>query len=124
MRLNHLNLVVTDVQKCIDLFTHYFEFKCAETKGDNIIVILKNEDDFTLVIMSSKENIQYPPAFHIGFMQENIETVNQLYENLKTGVIDVGHVPRKIRDTYGFYFTFDNILIEVGHYINGDKNFL
>ena len=118
MRLNHLNLVVSDVQKFTDLFTHYFEFKCTETKGDNIIVVLKNEEDFTLVIMSSKEKIQYPSAFHIGFMQENIEAVTQLYENLKTGGIDVGQVPRKIRNSYGFYFSFDNIMIEVGHYID------
>ena len=118
MKLNHLNLVVSDVQKFIDLFTDYFEFKCTETKGDNIIVVLKNEDDFSLVIMSSKEKIQYPSAFHIGFMQENIEAVNQFYENLKTSGIDVGHEPRKIRDSYGFYFTFDNIMIEVGHYID------
>src|SRR5665213_2182565 len=101
MKPNHLNLVVSDVQKFIDLFTDYFEFKCTETKGDNIIVVLKNEDDFSLVIMSSKEKIQYPSAFHIGFMQENIQAVNLLYENLKTGGIDIGHGPRKIRDSYG-----------------------
>ena len=117
MRLNHLNLVVSDVQKFIDLFTLYFGFKCTETKGENIIVVLKNEDDFTLVIMSSKDTIQYPSAFHIGFMQENIEAVDQLYEDLNTGGIVVGQGPRKIRDSYGFYFTFDNIMIEVGHYL-------
>lgn len=31
---NPLNLVVSDAQKCMDLFTNYFELKYTETKGD------------------------------------------------------------------------------------------
>ncbi len=117
MKLNHINLVATDVAAAIKLFETYFHFKCIEIKGDNIVAILKAEDDFTLVIMTGKnEAVRYPEAFHIGFMLNNTNTVIETYNKLKDGGIPVGKEPSKIRDSFGFYFNFDNLMIEVGHY--------
>ena len=119
MKLNHINLVVSDVAKAIIFFETYFNFKCTDIKGDNIVAILKGADDFTLVIMTTKEgDAIYPDAFHIGFMLDNTNDVTETYEKLKSGAIAVGQEPRKIRDSFGFYFNFDTVLIEVGHYIN------
>lgn len=119
MKLNHINLVVSNIAEAIVLFETYFNFKCTEIKGDNIIAILKGVDDFTLVIMKNKEgNPVYPDAFHIGFMLADTNTVTETYQKLKTGGITVGEEPRKIRDSFGFYFNFDTLMIEVGHYIN------
>lgn len=119
MKLNHINLVVSNVADAIKLFETYFNFKCTDIKGDNIVAILKGDDDFTLVIMTDKNGqISYPTAFHIGFMLDTEEAVTKTYDNLKNGDIDVGQEPRKIRDSFGFYFNFDNIMIEVGHYLN------
>ena len=118
MKLNHINLVVSNVAEAIIFFETYFNFKCTDIKGDNIVAILKAADDFTLVIMTSKEGkAVYPDAFHIGFMLENTTAVTETYEKLKSGSINVGQEPRKIRDSFGFYFTYDNIMIEVGHFI-------
>ena len=117
MKLNHINLVVSDVKETINLFETYFNFKCSNIKGDNIIAILKNADDFTLVIMTNKDGKAiYPDAFHIGFMLDSPDSVTETYEKLKAGGIAVGQEPGKIRDSFGFYFNFDNIMIEVGHY--------
>lgn len=117
MQLNHLNLVVSNVKDAIHFFETYFYFKCIDIKGDNIVAILKNESDFTLVIMRDKEgNPIYPEAFHIGFMQPNQEAVGEMYEKLKKGGVTVGQEPKKIRDSFGFYFNFENIMIEVGYY--------
>jgi catechol 2,3-dioxygenase-like lactoylglutathione lyase family enzyme len=119
MKLNHINLVVSNVADATNLFETYFNFKCTDIKGDNIVAILKGADDFTLVIMTNKDGkMIYPDAFHIGFMLDNTNTVTETYEKLKNGGVAVGLEPRKIRDSFGFYFTFDNIMIEVGHYIN------
>ncbi|MEO6845438.1 MAG: VOC family protein [Ginsengibacter sp.] len=117
MKLNHSNLVVNNVAEAIHFFETYFKFKCVEIKGDNIIAILINEDDFTLVITKAKNGqATYPESFHIGFLQQNAEEVNQLYRQLKTaGMVD-DHEPRKIRDSFGFYFNFENIMIEIGTY--------
>ena len=118
MRLNHINLVVSNVADAIIFFETYFNFKCTDIKGDNIVAVLKGADDFTLVIMTNKEGKAiYPDAFHIGFMLNNANAVTETYEKLKNGGVVVGQEPRKIRDSFGFYFTYDDIMIEVGHYI-------
>lgn len=119
MKLNHINLVVSNVAEAIKLFETYFDLKCTDIKGDNIVAILKGTDDFTLVIMTDKNGqITYPSAFHIGFMQDNENEVTRIYTSLKNGGIDVGQEPRKIRDSFGFYFNFDTLMIEVGYYLS------
>ena len=119
MKLNHINLVVSNVKDAIHLFETYFHFNCIELKGDNIVAVLKNEEDFTLVLMKNKEGDPvYPDAFHIGFIQPDIEAVTEIYNSLKNGGVAVGQEPRKIRDSFGFYFNFENIMIEVGYYYN------
>jgi predicted enzyme related to lactoylglutathione lyase len=103
MKLNHINLVVSNVADAVNLFETYFNFKCTDIKGDNILAVLKGADDFTLVIMTNKEGQTiYPDAFHIGFMLNNINAVAETYEKLKFGSITVGQEPRKIRDSFGF----------------------
>ncbi len=117
MKLNHINLVVLDVAEAINLFETYFNFKCTDIKGDNVVAILKGSNDFTLVIMTNKNGQAiYPEAFHIGFMLDSEEEVIKTYDILKNGGITVAQEPKKIRDSFGFYFTFDNMMIEVGHY--------
>jgi len=119
MKLNHLNLVVSNVASTINLFETYFGFKCEDVKGDNIVAILKNSNDFTLVIMANKNGQpHYPDAFHIGFMLDNEDQVGEIFAKLKTGGIEVGQEPRKIRDSFGFYFNFDTVMIEVSHYLS------
>jgi len=118
MNLNHINLVITNVVEAVSFFETYFNFNCTETKGDNVVAVLHGDDDFTLVLMAEKKDeAKYPDAFHIGFMMDNAEQVNATYLKLKNGGIDVGQEPRKIRDSYGFYFHFDKIMIEVGYYL-------
>lgn len=122
MTINHLNLPVSNVAEAITFFESYFGLKCIHTKGDNMIAVLKNAADFTLVLMSSKmnrnDNNTYPDAFHIGFMLDNTEQVNKTYLMLKNGGVQLDREPQKIRDSYGFYFYFDNLFIEVGHYLD------
>ena len=60
----------------------------------------------------------YPDAFHIGFMLDSTDAVTEIYEKLKSAGVDVGQEPKKIRDSFGFYFNFDTLMIEVGHYTN------
>lgn len=116
MRLNHINLVVSNVAEAIAFFETYFNFKCTGIKGDNIVAILRGAGDFALVIMTNKDgNAIYPKAFHIGFMLDNTNMVTETYEKLKSGGIAVGQEPGKIRDSFGFYFKFDTVMIEVGH---------
>jgi catechol-2,3-dioxygenase len=119
MKLNHINLVVSNVANAIKLFETYFGFTCTGIKGDNIVGILKGADNFTLVIMTDKNGpATYPGAFHIGFMLDSEEEVTKTYNALKNGGVAVGQEPKKIRDSFGFYFNFDNIMIETGYYLS------
>ena len=119
MKLNHINLIVSNVAEATKLFETYFNFKCTDIKGNNIVAILKGEDGFTLVIMTNKNaQTTYPDAFHIGFMLDNTNSVTEMYDKLKNGGIAVRETPRKIRDSFGFYFNFDNLMIEIGNLIN------
>lgn len=116
MKLNHINLVVSDVESAIALFETHFQFSCQDIKGDNAIAILKGTDNFSLVLMAAKaDEMQYPRAFHIGFMLSGEEEVNRCFESLKSSGIPLEKSPAKIRDTFGFYFHFDNVMIEVGY---------
>lgn len=118
MTINHVNLVVTDVQNTVDFFEKYFEFRCELVKGENVIAVLENKENFTLVVMNNKNgDTTYPKDFHIGFMLESTEAVDGLYDKLIGGKIEITQAPKKIRDSYGFYFYFDNLFIEVGHYL-------
>ena len=119
MKLNHINLVVNKVEEATRFFETYFNFSCSETRGNNIVSVLKGEDGFTLVIMSNKNGeAKYPDAFHIGFMLHSENEVTETYSKLKSGGIEVGQEPRKIRESFGFYFNFQNIMIELGCYLD------
>jgi catechol 2,3-dioxygenase-like lactoylglutathione lyase family enzyme len=114
MKLNHINLVVADVATAIELFTSYFDFELQAVKGNNIIAILKGADGFSLVLMGEKNGAPaYPDTFHIGFMVDEEHEVDDLYKRLQEANIETGRAPGKIRDSYGFYFHFDNIMVEV-----------
>jgi catechol-2,3-dioxygenase len=115
MTINHINLVVTDVESVANFFEIYFEFSRTLIKGNNIIAVLENKKGFSLVLSSDKSaEITYPKDFHIGFMQETREQVQALYDRLKSGGIELGRPPGKIRNSYAFYFYFDSVFIEVG----------
>lgn len=120
MTINHLNLTVTDVARVVTFFETYFEFNCSLIKGDKLIAILENKKNFVLVLMAStlnqKGNSTYPDAFHIGFILDTREAVDHLHQQLIEGGITIAQSPKKIRNSYGFYFYFDDLFIEVGHY--------
>ena len=113
MKLNHINLVVQDVAGASRFFETWFGFRCIEIKGENIVAILKGDDDFTLVLMKSKEpEVSYPGAFHIGFMQPGKEQVIELHKKLQSAGLIESQEPKKIRDSFGFYFAYENTMIE------------
>jgi len=118
MRLNHINLIVTDIAKAIELFVQHFGFTCIENRKD-AIGVLTNEEKFVIILWASKLNktteICYPENFHIGFYQEDQEAVVRIYEGLKAsgGELVFDSEPRKLRDTFGFYFHFDKLMIEI-----------
>lgn len=118
MKLNHINLPVTDVAASISFFEKYFHFKCIETKGDNLLAVLQGTDGFTLVLMANSfnrnGNAAYPDAFHIGFFVDTREQVTDLYNRLVADKYTTEHPPGNLRGSFGFYFNAPgNLLTEV-----------
>ncbi|WP_448700254.1 VOC family protein [Mucilaginibacter sp. AW1-3] len=117
MNLNHINLSLTDVAAARSFFETYFDFKCTDVKPNDTLSVLTGENGFVLVLMHERLNQDgnhtYPDAFHIGFYLDDETAVMAMFERLKNGGIGVEQHPQKIRKTFGFYFKFQNILIEI-----------
>lgn len=111
--LNHLNLVVSDLDAADTWFTTYFPFS-VRTRHRGLTV-LDGADGFVLVLMRARESApDYPAGFHIGFLVDDEEAVDAEYARLTAAGLDVPRPPRRMRGTYGFYFTaIDGVLLEV-----------
>ncbi|WP_294291671.1 VOC family protein [uncultured Chryseobacterium sp.] len=118
MNLNHINLVVKEVDQAVHLFTHGLGFSLIVNRSSKM-VILENDHNFALVIwgqvLNKKEEVpEYPENFHIGFYQPDEEAVWELYMKLKEEEsLKLEAEPRKIRNTFGFYFYFEQLMIEI-----------
>jgi catechol 2,3-dioxygenase-like lactoylglutathione lyase family enzyme len=105
MKLNHLNLTVSDVPAASEFLVKYFGLRSMG--GNAGMGFLTDEDDtwgFVLTLMKGgqKEPFKYPGNFHIGFFVENNEKVDEIYRHLK----DDGHAaepPEHHNHGYGFY---------------------
>src|SRR5579884_1817917 len=117
MQLNHLNLCVNDLTEACTFFQNCFDFQFLEQKGD-AVAIMTDGHGFMLVLSNPRafknEMRPYPEGFHVGFILETSDQVDQAYHRLAATEIQLTQEPRKMRGSYGFYFTsLDDILFEV-----------
>lgn len=118
IKLNHVNLPVADVAASSEFFEQYFNFRCTDIKGNNMLAVMEGEDGFILVLMANtfnrNGNNNYPDAFHIGFLVDSHAQVVEVYDRLVEGGVNVAQPPGSLRGGYGFYFNAPgNILTEV-----------
>jgi catechol 2,3-dioxygenase-like lactoylglutathione lyase family enzyme len=117
MKLNHINLIVTDVQEASEFLVNYFGMR--NMGGNKGMGFLTDEEDgwgFVLTLMKTSEGTQgnYPGTFHIGFFIEGKEAVDELYRRLKEDGFDVP-APEDTGHSYGFYVKAPGgLTVEVG----------
>ena len=105
MKLNHLNLTVTNVAEAHAFLQKYFELRDAG--GNDNIAFLTDDDGLLLSLTSMKlgkeTEVKYPATFHIGFMQQNEQKVDEINGRLQA---DGFHVPPPSRQhgSWTFYF--------------------
>lgn len=87
MKLNHLNLTVTDVRAAKEFLEKYFGLTCGGVRGNSFAAML-DDDGFVLTLMKGAQ-VSYPQTFHIGFVQENEEKVNEINQRLKADGFEV-----------------------------------
>lgn len=117
MQLNHLNLCVDNLTEARDFFRRCFDFQFLEQKGD-AIAIMTDGHGFTLVLSNPQAfggaTPIYPEGFHVGFIVDTPDQVDQMHRRLASAGVHSDHEPRKIRESYTFYFTaLSTILFEV-----------
>jgi lactoylglutathione lyase len=120
MKLNHINLAVPDIAATRAFFEKFFGLRCAETKGD-VLAVLMADDGFILILSHFEKQVvpQYPRDFHVGFIQDTVEKVNEIYEQMKAAGVDVRQ-PKTAHGSWGFYVAAPGgITVEVASYENG-----
>lgn len=101
MKLNHVNLTVTDVPAARSFLEKYFGLRIAGERGDAFAAMF-DDDGLVLTLMKDKQ-VSYPRTFHIGFAQENEERVNEIHRQLLQDGYDVAP-PRR---AHGWTFYVD-----------------
>jgi catechol-2,3-dioxygenase len=105
MKLNHLNLTVTNVPEAHQFLQKYFGMR--DMGGNNNIAFLSDDNGLFLSLTSMKivneTEVTYPALFHIGFGQENEERVNEINRRLKEDGFDVPP-PSRQHGSWTFYF--------------------
>jgi lactoylglutathione lyase len=117
MVLNHVNLTVPDVSRTREFFETYFGFRCIADKGRDALAVLVDESGFILSLnnFDKEAKVEYPVAFHIGFMQKSREQVDEMYERLKSDGFEL-KPPMEFHGAWTFYFQAPGgFLVEVGH---------
>jgi catechol-2,3-dioxygenase len=106
MKLNHLNLSVTDVPGTRAFLEKYFAL--LDTGGNNNIGFLRDDNGMVLTLTSAKvggeTEVRYPATFHVGFIQESEERVNEINAQLKADGYDVPP-PSRQHGSWTFYFS-------------------
>ena len=105
MKLNHLNLTVTDVPETHAFLEKYFGLK---SMGCNQNMGFLSDDDGAVISLThmkvAKETeVRYPASFHIGFIQESEERVNEINQRLQDDGFDVTP-PARMHGSWTFYF--------------------
>ncbi|GGG64497.1 VOC family protein [Paenibacillus radicis (ex Gao et al. 2016)] len=99
MKLNHVNLTVTDVKAAQTFLQTYFGLTVAGERGDSFAALL--DDDGSVLTLMKGSQVSYPKTFHIGFVQESEEKVNEIHRRLKNDGFTVA--PPKRAHGWTFY---------------------
>ena len=105
MKLNHLNLTVTDVPQSHEFLKKYFGLQ--DGGGNKNIAFLSDENGLVLSLTSMKvgkeTEVRYPATFHIGFILPSEARVNEINQRLRDDGFDVPP-PTRQHSSWSFYF--------------------
>lgn len=106
MKLNHLNLTVSDVLGTYGLLEKHFGMRGFSGMKPTAAVAFMSDDNgmvLSLFRASKGADVKYPSGFHIGFVQESEERVNEINQRLREDGLDVP-APSRMHGSWTFYF--------------------
>ena len=110
MKLNHLNLQVSDVQSARDFFEAFFGLHCSYARAE--LAMLEDGDGFALAVsnLSKVSAPQYPKDFHVGFRLESTEQVKNIYDRLKNAGVEMKFDLQKAGPNFVFQCYAPNLI--------------
>ena len=104
MRLNHINLPVTDVPAARDFLATYFGMETTLELGRGVMAMMADGGGMVLNLsrFDKATEIHYHKDFHVGFLVETREEVDAMHARM-TGDGLAPDAPRKFPGRYGFY---------------------
>lgn len=103
MKLNHINLGVTDVPAAVEIFERFFGLKQAEQMPRNDQMTFLRDDDGSLISVFKSKDVSYPKVFHIGFLQDTPEQMWAIHAQLIAGGYQI-QSPHENHGRLTFYF--------------------
>lgn len=114
MKLNHLNLSVSDVAAAQSFLEAYFGLR-AQGQATSGFALLVDDAGLILTLMSAGENaeVKYPASFHVGFRQDSEAEVDEINRRLREDGFEV-KPPRRFHGSWTFYLNAPGgFLVEV-----------
>ena len=104
MKINHLNLTVTSPAETQEFLVKYFGLKPMGKASKNM-AFLSDDNGMVLSLMNrgKESEVKYPATFHIGFIQESAQRVEEINQRLKADGFDVPP-PSRQHGSWTFYF--------------------
>jgi catechol 2,3-dioxygenase-like lactoylglutathione lyase family enzyme len=101
MKLNHLNLTVTDVLAACEFLEKYYGLR--RTGGNAGMSFMTDDSGFVLSIMKAGKDttVSYPGNFHIGFFIDSEAKVDEIHQRLTADGYSVSQPER--HHGYTFY---------------------
>ena len=84
MRLNHVDLQVSDVDAAREFFEGFFDLRCKYQRHKQIAIFENGSGlEFAVSNLFDSPAPSYPPDFHVGFILDHASDVRAVYERLK-----------------------------------------
>jgi len=105
MKLNHLNLTVSNVLEAHRFLEKHFGLKGLGGKPSAAMGFLSDDNGLVLSLFraANGSEVKYPPGFHVGFVQESEAQVDQISQRLREDGIEVPK-PARQHGSWTFYF--------------------
>jgi len=115
MKLNHIDLQVSNVTAAREFFENHFGFRCVFQRREQLAMLTDDAGlEFGVSNLFGSAAPIYPPDFHIGFVVENETKVHAAYNRLtKAGVTVKTDISRGGPNVYFMCVGPDGIGIEV-----------
>jgi catechol 2,3-dioxygenase-like lactoylglutathione lyase family enzyme len=114
MKLNHLDLQVSDVRRAVTFFEHAFDFQLQSNRRSSSIAILSDGDGFVLVLQRKKSEVErYPDGFHVGFLVADEDSVRSFHGKAQRLGLEVSEIISNGRGIHVYCKGPDELLAEV-----------